>query len=60
MAKGLTIMSMVIAVLILLVFALDLATQIPFRRANWVMDLVFVICAIGLGYISWVTYQEVK
>lgn len=60
MAKGLTIISMVIAVLVLLLFALDLAIKIPFSRASMPMDIVFVICAIGLGYISWSTYKEVK
>ena len=60
MDKGLTIISMVIAVLVFLLFALDLAIQIPFRRANWLMDLIFVICSLGLGYISWSTYKEVK
>ena len=60
MAKGLTIISMVIAVLVLVLFSVDLAIKIPFRRANMVMDIVFVICALGLAYISWTTYKEVK
>lgn len=60
MDKGLTIISMVIAILVLVLFALDLAIQIPFRRANMLMDIIFVICALGLGYISWSTYKEVK
>ncbi len=60
MAKGLTIMSMVIAVLVLLLFAADLAIAIPFRRAKPVMDIVFVLCSVGLGYISWSTYKEVS
>ena len=60
MAKGLTIMSLVTAVLLLLLFGLDLAIGIPFQKANWLMDLIFVLCALGLGYISWTTYKEVK
>ena len=60
MAKGLTIISMVISVLILVLFALDLAIQIPFRKAYWPLDVVFVICAIGLGYISWITFKEIR
>ena len=60
MAKGLTIASMVIAVLILVLFGLDLAASIPFRRASMMLDIVFVICALGLGYISWVTFKEVR
>lgn len=60
MAKGLTIISMVIAVLVLVLFALDLAIKIPFDRVNMGMDIAFVISALGLGYISWSTYKEVK
>ena len=60
MAKGLTIISMVIAVLVLVLFALDLAIKIPFDRVSMPMDIAFVISAIGLGYISWSTYKEVK
>ncbi len=60
MAKGLTIISMVIAVLVLVLFALDLAIKIPFDRVNMAMDIAFVISALGLGYISWSTYKEVK
>ena len=53
-------MSMVTAVLLLLLFGLDLATGIPFNQAHMVMDIVFVVCAIGLGYVSWTTFNEVK
>ncbi|MEM7313557.1 MAG: hypothetical protein AAF497_10445 [Planctomycetota bacterium] len=60
MAKGLTIMSVVIAVLILILFGLDLAIGFPFRKANMMLDIVFVICSIGLGYISWSTYREIR
>ncbi|MCR9115734.1 MAG: hypothetical protein NXI22_02155 [bacterium] len=30
----------------------------PFRGASWVMDVFVVICAGGLGYLSWQTYRE--
>jgi hypothetical protein len=51
---------MVIAVLIVLLFALDLIPWgfAPFQGANWVMDVVFVICGGILGYLSWATLQE--
>ncbi len=60
MAKGLTIMSLVIAALILLLFALDLVLAVPFRGASKMLDIVFVICALGLGYISWSTFKEIR
>lgn len=60
MPKGLTIFAMVIAVLVIVLFSLDLAIQIPFRRANWLLDTAFVVSAIGLGFISWTTFKELK
>lgn len=60
MAKGLTIFAMVIAVLILVLFSLDLAIKIPFRRASVLLDVIFAISAAGLGYISWSTFKELK
>ena len=60
MAKGLTIFAMVIAVLVLVLFSLDLAIGIPFRKASVLLDIVFAISAAGLGYISWSTFKELK
>lgn len=60
MAKGLTIFAMVIAVLVLVLFSLDLALGIPFRKANIFLDIIFAISAAGLGYISWATFKELK
>jgi len=45
-------------VLVLLVFGLDLALGIPFRKASMVMDIGFVLCGIGLGYLSWMTIRQ--
>jgi hypothetical protein len=58
MAKGLTILGMVIAVLIFCLFGLDLAIGIPFTKANMMMDIGAVVCAAILGYLSWATYKE--
>jgi hypothetical protein len=49
---------MVIAILILVLFLLDLAVAYPFKRISTLMDVVFVVCAVGLGYISWSTLRE--
>lgn len=58
MPKVLTIIAMVIAGLILLVFALDAAIGIPFKKASLLMDIGFIVCAVALGYLSWTTYRE--
>ena len=58
MPKVLCMTGMVIAILILVIFLLDLAVKFPFQRTNLVMDIVFVLCATGLGYISWSTLRE--
>lgn len=58
MPKVLTISAMVIAVLLLLLFGLDLALQIPFSRVSWVIDVAFVVCALILGYLSWSVMRE--
>lgn len=60
MAKSLTIMAMAVAILIFLVFALDLAIGYPFRRARITMDIVFIICSLALAYISWNAMRDLK
>ncbi len=60
MPKVLTIVGMVIAVLILLLFLVDLAIGFPFHRAYWLMDALFVVCAGILGYLSWSTFAEIQ
>ena len=61
MPKAFCMTGMVIAILILLLFALDLALPTawaPFKKASMLMDSAFVLCSIGLAYISWATYTE--
>jgi len=58
MAKALTILGMVVAVLIFCLFAVDLAILIPFQRASIPMDVLSILCAAILGYLSWTTYKE--
>ena len=58
MPKVLCLTGMVIAILILVLFLLDLAVAFPFKRISTLMDVVFVVCAVGLGYISWSTLRE--
>jgi hypothetical protein len=58
MAKALCIVGMVIAVLLFALFLVDMVIGWPFGQASILMDVVFVICAAGLGYMSWATYKE--
>jgi hypothetical protein len=58
MAKALTIVGMLIAILILLIFTLDLAISIPFGRASRAMDIGLMICGAILLYLSWSAYRE--
>jgi hypothetical protein len=60
MPKALCLVGMVVAVLLLLVFGLDLAIQFPFRRASMAMDIGGVISSLILGYVSWTTLKEQK
>ena len=58
MPKALTIIGMIIAALILVIFGLDLALGIPFQKISMVMDIAFVVAAILLAYMSWATFRE--
>ncbi|MEN6452379.1 MAG: hypothetical protein ABFC96_17965 [Thermoguttaceae bacterium] len=60
MSKALCLVGMVVAVLLVLVFGLDLAVTFPFRRLNLTMDIGFLLCAAVLGYVSWMTLREQK
>jgi hypothetical protein len=58
MPKALSMMGMLIAILILLVFALDLAIRIPFGGASGSMDIMMVVAGAVLGYLSWAAFRE--
>ncbi len=65
MQKGLCITAITIAVIVFAVFLADLILGLlgmvefaPFKFANMIIDIVFVICALGVGVLSWYTYKE--
>lgn len=65
MPKALCIIGMAVSVLLLVVFGLDLAANIPFAGhydgqidVVEVMDVGFLICAGLLGYLSWTTFRQ--
>lgn len=58
MAKGFAIFGFVVAIVLLLVFGLDLAVRIPFDRVSLVADILFVLASVALGVISFMTFRE--
>lgn len=58
MAKGLCFSGLAVAILIVLLFATDLAIGQPFKRASIMMDVSLLGCAAVLGLISWMTLRE--
>jgi hypothetical protein len=60
MAKAFSVFGMVVAIILLLVFGLDLALKMPFGRASWIADVGFILCSLMLGYMSWSTYRELQ
>ena len=60
MSKALTIFGMVVAGLVAIVFAADMAVGIPFEGARWSMDIGAIIAAGVLGYLAWDAFRDVK
>ena len=58
MPKALCITGMVVAILVLILFLVDLAIGVPFKRASTTLDVVFLISAAILAYMSWSTLKE--
>jgi hypothetical protein len=64
MPKALCISGMVIAVLIFILFLSDFVLGLineniaPFKGASPMMDIVFILCAVGLALLSWNTFKE--
>ena len=45
---------------LLALFAMDLALGYPFNKADVLMDIVFLVSSGGLAFISWLTLRELK
>ena len=65
MQKGLCIAALTIAVIVLALFLADLILGLsgmlqlaPFKYANMMVDIVFIICSLILGAMSWFTLRE--
>lgn len=57
MGKGLCIFGLVAAVVLLILFGLDIATGL-FQIGNIVVDIAFIVCGAILGYLSWSALRE--
>src|SRR5438876_604699 len=58
MPKALCMSGLVVAGLVIILFAADLAAGIPFRRASAMMDIALLASAALLGLLSWFTLRE--
>jgi hypothetical protein len=58
MPKALCMSGLVVSGLVIILFAVDLAVGIPFKRASMMMDVSLLVCAALLGLISWFTLRE--
>jgi hypothetical protein len=63
--KGLCIAALSIAVIVLVLLLADVVLGLagmpqlaPFKYASLVLDLIFVVCAGILGFLSWKTLKE--
>ncbi|MBI2824338.1 MAG: hypothetical protein HYX69_06590 [Planctomycetia bacterium] len=59
MPKALSISGIVVAIVLVLVFGLDLALRFPFSRPSVAMDAGFCVAALILAYLSWTTLREI-
>lgn len=61
MPKALCMSGMAVAILLAALFTFDLVTPpayAPFRNVSRLMDVVFILGAGGLAYLSWTTFKE--
>jgi len=63
--KGLCIAALTIAVIVFALFLADLILGLagmnqiaPFKYANMIIDIVFVVCSLVLAIMSWLTLRE--
>ena len=65
MQKGLCIAALTIAVIVFALFLADLGLGLagmnqiaPFKYANMIIDIVFIVCSLALAIMSWFTLRE--
>ncbi|MBS0210845.1 MAG: hypothetical protein JSS27_18030 [Planctomycetes bacterium] len=58
MAKAFSIIALILALGLIVVFGLDLAMEIPFKKASPTMDYGFIACSVILAFLSWQSFRE--
>ena len=53
-------MGLAVALLLFVLFVLDLSIGIPFHRASMLADIGFGVSSLGLGLISFTTLKSLK
>ncbi len=60
MSKVLCLFSTAVSALLLLVFLLDIAAGVPFKKANTLMDIIFIVCSAGIIALSILCFRKLK
>lgn len=60
MAKAMTLVGMVVAVLMVLTFGLDLIVGAPFGGVSWQMDVGLLVSGLILGYMGYSAFRDTK
>lgn len=58
MTKVLCLFALALSAILALIFILDLSAGIPFQKGSMVLDVVFLVAALIIGTLSWLTYRE--
>ena len=58
MPKAMCIIGSIVALLLVLLFGLDVFAGIPFKTHSTLMDVLMIISGIVLAYASWSTLRE--
>lgn len=60
MSKVLCLFSTAVSALLLLVFLLDIAAGVPFKKANTLVDIIFIVCSAGVIALSILCFRKLK
>jgi|GEM_PF-1784900 hypothetical protein len=60
MSKALCLSGIAIALLLLVLFAMDLTLGVPFNKADTLLDIIFMVSSAGLAVISWLTLKDLR
>lgn len=64
MPKALCLIGLVFSALVVLIFLVDIvlgmigSASAPLRMVSLLWDILFILSASGLAYVSWTTYRE--